>query len=107
MKIASYNLTNIHQDKEAGHYVCEASNEGGRLEKEFKISIHGQSNVASFSPITSVELYVPSLYLNFPLSLSLQSQVLVKTRRFLVLFVQSVVFKGEALVMESSYSSEV
>ena len=43
VKTASYNLTFIHRENEVGSYVCEASNEEARLEKEFKILIHGQS----------------------------------------------------------------
>ena len=43
IKTASTNITIFSQDKEARNYLCEAFNEESRLEKEFKISIHGQS----------------------------------------------------------------
>ena len=62
IKIASLNLTNIHQDKEAGHYVCEAVNDGGRLEKEFKISIHGQCLITAWSSVLSFESVASSTF---------------------------------------------
>ena len=43
IKAASTNISIFSQDKEARTYICEAFNEESRLEKEFKISIHGQS----------------------------------------------------------------
>ena len=50
MKAASTNITIFSQDKEARSYLCEAFNEESRLEKEFKISIHGQSLITIQSP---------------------------------------------------------
>ena len=43
IKTSSFNLTaNFVQDKESSTFICEAYNDGSRLEKEFKILSHGQ-----------------------------------------------------------------
>ena len=42
IKTASTNITIFSQDKEARSYICEASNEAAKLQKEFKILLQGQ-----------------------------------------------------------------
>ena len=43
IKTTTFNLTsNLITDREQEIFVCETSNEGGKLEKEFKIFAHGQ-----------------------------------------------------------------
>ena len=43
VKTASFNLSSNVSQNEEDHFLCESSNEAAKLEKEFKVHVHGQS----------------------------------------------------------------